>query len=215
MDIKIVKQQADERTAQQEEIRKNQDKAESEFERLFKVSGESDSIWNAKMIEATNQFINDFKEYFEQNGFSTTCGNPFGNNGTITEIEATYSGSKFKLSEINYDGEEMHFSDYDVINERICIALPRVIPNYFVWKDNIAIGKKRLVDMEGTPVYTYKDFIKKLDTSEELKELLEKIEININHFQNAISNASTINLCIYRFKTDSTYRDFKEFIEAV
>ena len=107
MNIEKLKQQADEELAYQDTIKSLQSRAISEFETFFEVMDKSYSLWNDKMKVMVNQFVSDFKSYFEKSGFSVQGKNPFGTSGTITELEATYKTLKFQLSNINYDSEKM------------------------------------------------------------------------------------------------------------
>lgn len=215
MNIDKIKQQADEETARLEKIQTSKRKAIEAFETFFGIMDTSYPLWNAKMKKAVDQFVSDFKDYFAQNGFTVQGQNPFGGSGMITELIATYKGVNFKLSNINYDGEHMYIQNFDDISEEIWIALPTGTPNYFVWKDNLVVGQKRLIDMSKPVKEVYKEFVDTLETEDEIKQLVEKIGINTKHFQESIDNIDTIDLCIHRFNTDDTYKDFKAFIEAV
>lgn len=215
MNIEKLKQQADEQKVQQEKIQACQANAISEFDKFFSVMDKSYPLWNDKMKAAVDRFTEDFKEYFKQNGFEVISQNPFGQGGTITEIEATYKDLKFKLANINYDGEHMYIYNSDNVSAEIWFALSNDTPNYFVWKDNIVIGEKRLVDMNASPLDSYKDFVKKFVTEDEINTLVSKIRINTNHFQAAIDHIADTDLYIHRFGTESTYKDFKELIEEI
>lgn len=215
MNIQEFKKQADKDMAYKEKICTMRNTAILEFEHFFEVMGKSYSLWNAKMKLAVDQFSSCFKGYFEKNGFYVQGQNEFGQNGSVTEIVAKYKGLTFKLSNINYAGEHMYIQDFNDVNEEIWVALPTDVPNYSVWKDNIVVGEKRLVDIDDPVKETYKQFVEKFETEEEIQQLIQKINININHFQDSINAADSIDLCIHRFGTDDTYKNFEELIDKI
>lgn len=215
MNIQEIKKRADEEVDYQEKIRTMQNAAVTKFENFFEVMDKSYTLWNAKMKKIVDQFVIDYKKYFEDNGFEIEdkCSSIQSDN--YGEVTATYKNLKFRLSSVNYDGEHIYISNFDDINEEIWFALPINVPNYFVWKDNLAIGKNRLVDMNGSLKDVYKQFVEKFYSEDEIQQLMNKIEINETHFQDAIDAVDTIELCIYRFGTDEVYKDFGELIEQI
>lgn len=215
MNIDELKREADEKMDYEEKIRTMQSATIKRFEDFFEIMDKSYSIWNAKMKDAVDIFVSDFKEYFKKNGFDVKEQQPYGQGETVTEIAATYKSLIFRLSSINYDSENMYFQGPDDISEEIWIALPNSVPNYYFWKDNIVVGKIRLVDMDGPVKECYKQFVEKFGTEEELLKLVEKININIEHFKESIDVADTIDLCIHRLGKDETYKNFDEFIDKV
>lgn len=215
MNIQELKKQADEDMTNKEKICALRNSAILEFERFFEVMNKSYLLWNAKKKIAVDQFCSSFKRYFVENGFDVKGQNPFGQNGPVTEMVATYKGLTFKLSNINYEHEHMYIQDFNDINEEIWIALPNDVPDYSVWKDNIVVGTKRLVDMDGPVKDIYKQFVEKFETEEEIQQLIRKININIDHFQDAINAVDSIDLCIHRFGTDDTYKNFEELIDII
>lgn len=222
MDMKSLKQQADDEMKKKEEIKLLQEKVISEFKLFFNVSEKSYSLLNLEMQKTVNRFKEDFKNYFEKEGFSIIETNPpvtpnaITDLNTITKIEASYNNLKFVLSNINYESNKMIFTNSQNITEEIWIALPTETPNYYVWKDNIDnISGKRLLDMNGPPQDIYKNFVYQFSTEEDLNKLSNKININISHFQESINNLKSINLCIHKFGTNQTYNNFQELINSI
>lgn len=122
---------------------------------------------------------------------------------------------KFYLTNVNYDDEHIYLNNFDDINEEVWFSLPANVPNYLVWKDNLVIWENRLVDMNGSPKDVYRQFVEKFYSEDEFQQLMQKMEVNVAHFQDAIDNVDTIELCIYRYDTDDAYKDFGEFIEQI
>lgn len=67
-----------------------------------------------------------------------------------------------------------YINNFDDINEEIWFALPANVPNYLVWKDNLVIGEKRLVDMNGPARDVYKKFVEKFCSEDEIQQLIKK-----------------------------------------
>lgn len=215
MNIQELKKQADEEMEYQEKICTMQNEAITKFEHFFEVMDKSYILWNAKMKSVVDQFVADFKKYFKDEGFEIEdkCSSIQSDN--YGEVIVTYKNLKFRLSSVNYDGEHMYIQNFSDITEEIWFALPANVPNYFVWKDNLVIGEKRLVDMNGPVKDVYKQFIEKFVTEDEIQQLMQKIEINVTHFQDAIDVVDSVELCIHRFCTDDTYKNFGELIEQI
>lgn len=215
MNIQELKKQADEEMDYQEKICTMQNEAITKFEHFFKVMDKSYSLWNAKMKNTVDKFVEDFKKYFKDNGFEIEDNCSSIQSDEYGEVIATYKNLKFRLSSVNYDGEHIYLNSSDDISEEIWFALPKNVSNYFIWKDNLVIGETRLVDMNGSPKDVYRQFVEKFYSEDELQQLMQKIEVNVAHFQDAIDNVDTIELCIHRFDTDDVYKDFGELIEQI
>lgn len=59
------------------------------------------------------------------------------------------------------------------------------------------------------------NFVDYYSTKKELQEVIEKVQININHFRNSLKDIDEYNYCIYKFGTDETYNVFQEFIDSI
>lgn len=215
MNIQELKKQADEEMDYQEKICTMQNEAITKFEHFFKVMDKSYSLWNAKMKNAVDKFVEDFKKYFKDNGFEIEDNCSSIQSDEYGEVIATYKNLKFRLSNVNYDGEHIYLNSSDDISEEIWFALPKNVSNYFIWKDKLVIGETRLVDMNDSPKDVYRQFVEKFYSEDELQQLMQKIEVNVVHFQDAIDNVDTIELCMYRFDSDDVYKDFGELIEQI
>lgn len=217
MDLSKIKQKADEEKAIQIEIEKMKKEAIEKFDAMFAKMKNSYNLWNAKMKVTVDKFIEAYKEYFMTNGFKIQVNNPFVKEALVGgEIIATYETAIFKLSGINYDGEHMYIQNFD---ENLCIefwiSLPKSVPNYLVWKDNVNVSGKDTSQYGNNAIEGYKDFVNSFNTIKELTEVINKIEINIRHFSEATERINDIELIIHKFGTDTEYKDFKELWDSV
>lgn len=217
MDLSKIKQKAEEEKAMQIEIDKMKKEAIEKFDTMFVIMKNSYNLWNAKMKEAVDKFIEAYKEYFTDNGFKMQVNNPFVKDALVGgEIIATYETATFKLSGINYEGEHMYIQNFD---ENLCIefwiGLPKDVPNYLVWKDNVNVSGKDTSHYGKNAIEGYKEFVNAFNTIQELTKVISKIEINIRHFSEAAERVNDIELVIYKFGTDTEYKDFKELWDSV
>lgn len=215
MNIQDLKKQADEEMDYQEKLCTMRNEAITKFECFFEVMDKSYSLWNAKMKNAVDKFVEDFKKYFKDNGFEIEDNCSSIRTDKYGEVIATYKNLKFRLSSVNYDGQEIYINNFVDISEEICFAVPRNVPNYFAWKDNLVIGQNRLIDMDGSPKDVYRQFVEKFCSEDEIQQLMKKIEINVSHFQEAINAIDSIELYIHRTGTDDVYNNFGELIEQI
>ncbi len=215
MNIQDLKKQADEEMDYQEKLCTMRNEAITKFECFFEVMDKSYSLWNAKMKNAVDKFVEDFKKYFKDNGFEIEDNCSSIRSDKYGEVIATYKNLKFRLSSVNYDGQEIYINNFDDISEEICFAVPRNVPNYFAWKDNLVIGQNRFIDMDGSPKDVYRQFVEKFCSEDEIQQLMKKIEINVSHFQEAINAIDSIELYIHRTGTDDVYNNFGELIEQI
>lgn len=217
MDIEKIKQQADEKKNQQDEILKLQVLAEKDFNYFFEVSNKCFSLWKDKLEMTVSQFTKDFINYFKQNDFEIKFGNEFGYTTTITTtttiIEADYNGSKIVLSKINYLNGKMSITNFDGNTEDICITLPPGATNYFYWKESKVLGDDLVSETAGPYKNTYKEFVKKFDSLEKIDELSKQIKIHVDHFQKGIDEVNTAEFYVFRTKDNKAYRSFNEFIK--
>lgn len=185
------------------------------FNEFFDVMEKSSPLWNDKMKKSVDKFICDFVRYMKKNEFDVDCANPQITKNDYKRINATYHNRNISLDALNYDGEKMFLMVGDVCAAEFCFDLPNRAPRYRYWKDNITVSGKSIHDFGQFVNLAYKDFVDYYNTKEELQEVIEKVQVNINHFNDSIKDIDKYDYCISKFGTEETYNGFQEFIDNV
>ena len=217
MDLDRIKQKADTDKVKQMEIENKKNEAIEKFDSMFDIMSKSYNLWNGKMKVAVDKFVETYKQTLMNNGFDVKIDNPFVKDALVGgDIIATYEDATFRLSGINYEGEHMYIQNF---SEDLCIEfwirLPKKVPNYLVWKDNVQVSGKDTSHYGSNAIEGYKNFVNQFNTMGELEEVINKIDINIKHFSDAIEKVNEIDLVIHKFGTDAEYKDFNEFWDSV
>lgn len=185
------------------------------FNEFFDVMGKSSPLWNDKMKKSVDEFIRDFVSYMKKNEFDVDCRNPQITEADYKRVNATYHGKNISLDALNYDGEKMYLMIGNNCAAEFWFDLPNGAPRYRYWKDNITVSGKSTHDFGQFVNMAYKDFVDYYNTKEELQEVIEKVQININHFNDSIKDIDKYDYCINKFGTEETYNGFQEFIDSV
>lgn len=215
MNLDKFKKDADMESVTELEIADLKKKAIEKFNEFFDVMNKSSPLWNDKMKKSVNEFIHDFVKYMKKNGFSIDCSNPEITESEYKKINATYRNKNISLNSLNYDGEKIYLMVGDDCAAEFWFDLPDEAPRYRYWKDNITVSGKSTHDFGQFANLSYKDFVDYYNTKEELLEIIEKVKININHFNDSIKDINKYDYCIHKFGTEETYNGFQEFIDSI
>lgn len=185
------------------------------FNEFFDVMGKSSTLWNDKMKKTVDEFIRDFINYMKKNGFDVDRAIPHITENDCIRINATYHDRNIYLDALNYNGENMYLMVGDVCAAEFWFDLPKGAPRYRYWKDNITVSGKSTHDFGEFANLAYKDFVDYYNTKEELQEVIEKVQININHFNDSIKDIDKYDYYVNKFGAEETYNGFQEFIDSV
>lgn len=216
MDLERIKQKADADKVNQMEIDNKKKEAIEKFDTMSEIMSKSYNLWNGKMKVAVDKFVESYKQTLMTSGFDVKIDNPFVKDALVgRDIIATYEDATFKLSDINYEGEHMYIQNFDDLCIEFWIRLPKKVPNYLVWKDSVKVSGKFASDYGSNTIEGYKNFVNQFNTMGELEEVINKIDINIKHFSDAIEQVNEIDLVVHKFGTDDEYKDFNEFWDSI
>lgn len=215
MNLDKFKKNADMEDVTKAEIEDLKRIAIEKFNEFFDVMGKSSPLWNDKMKKTVDEFIRDFVNYMKENGFDVDCENPQITENDYKRINATYHDRNICLDALNYDGEKIVLMIGNAFATEFWFDLPNEAPRYHCWKDNITVSGKSTHDFGQFANVVYKDFVDYYTTKEELQEVIEKVQININHFNDSIKDIDKYDYCIKKFGTEETYKGFQEFIDSV
>ena len=215
MNLEKIKRDADMEIIIEKEIVDLKKIAIEKFGEFFEVMGESYLLWNLKMKKSVDKFIYDFVKYMKENGFDVDCEKPQITENDYKTINAIYHNQNISLRDLNYDGEKVYLMVGNICAAEIWFDLPDKAPRYRFWKDNITVSGKSIHDFGESVALAYKSFVDYYNTKEELQEVVKKVQINIDHFNEAIKDIDKYDYCINKFGTDETYHGFQEFIDNV
>lgn len=215
MNLDKFKKDADMEVVAKTEIAGLKTMAIEKFDEFFDVMGKSSPLWNGKMKKSVDKFIHDFVNYMKKNGFDVDCRTPQITENDDKRINAIYHDRNISLDGLNYDGEKMFLMVGDDCAAEFWFDLPNGTPRYCCWKDNITVSGKNVHDFGEFVNLAYRDFVNYYNTKEELQEIIEKVQININHFNDSIKDIDKYDYCINKFGTEETYNGFQEFIDSV
>lgn len=215
MNLDKIKRETDFNETNENEIKELKKNAIHKFEDFFKISKESYSLWEEKMRKSVDKFVSDFAKYMVENGFTVDCVNPEITESNYPEINAQYKTKNISLDSLNYEGEKMYFMNDRNCNAEFWFDLPDSAPRYLYWKDNIVVSGKRLTDFGKTTDLSYQAFVDSFNTKEELQEIIKKLQINIEHFEDSIKDIDKYNFCIYKFGEEKKYMNFSEFVDSI
>lgn len=215
MNFEEFKKTADMEVVKETEIANLKKVAIEKFEEFFEIMGKSTPLWDSKMKKSVDKFIDDFVQYMKKNGFAVDCEKPQITENDYKTINATYSNKNISLDGLNYEGEHIFLMIGEECVAEFWFDLPKEAPRYRYWKDNITVTGKNIHDFGENINISYKHFVDYYSTKKELQEVIEKVQININHFRNSLKDIDEYNYCIYKFGIDETYNVFQEFIDSI
>lgn len=215
MNLDEFKKKTDAEVVEKEIIEREKEDIIAQFESFLSISRESGQAWRKKEKLAVDKFISEYIEYMKNNGFDVDNCAPHISEENYPHITSTYKGKKITLSSINYDGEKMYLNTDEKCVAEFWFALPDDAPRYRYWKDLICVNGKRFIDFGDDAKSTYIPFINSFNTKNELDEVKHKIQINIEHFSDAVRDIDKYDICIHKWGTDDTYMNFSDFINSI
>ncbi|WP_313258184.1 hypothetical protein [Lacrimispora sp.] len=215
MNLNEFKKEADIEEQEKLLVEKMKEDAISEFKSFLSISHKSGDAWKKKEILYVNQFISDYVKYMKNNGFTVDHDTVEISEENYPSIVSDYKGKQIILSSLNYDGEKIYLNSKEKCVAEFWVDLPTDAPRYRYWKDLLVVNGKSYVDFMNNANEPYIQFINSFNTENEMKELRDKIKVNVEHSSNSLCDIESIKLCIHKFGTNDTYKDFSDFIENV
>ncbi len=209
MDMKKFKEIAEKGEEDKKEILSLKVEAKQKFKDFFQVMSESDNIYREKKEKFVNQFIEDFIKTMEKEGLSIK------KEFDIGIVSAEYNDRIIEIRDINYERDKFYLCIDGECNTEFWVTLPPTSPDYEVWKDNIVICGKELSDFSNNLFDAYENFVDYFQTKEEIKEIIKKVQINIDHFSESIKDADKCDYCIQKWGTEEIYKNFNGFFESI
>lgn len=215
MNLDKFKEEADLEIVSQKEIAELKNKAIIKFEEFFAYCSKSAPLWNEKMKKSVDAFISDFVRCMEDNGFTLDCCCPKITENNYPSIKAQYKDKFISLEALNYDGEKI-----DLMTDQDCKAefwfdLPADAPRYRYWADNITVSGRNIHDFGEKANLSYKAFVDSFNTKDELQKVIEKIQVNIEHFKKSIEDIDEYEFVIIKFGDEKVYNKFQDFFESI
>lgn len=215
MNLDKLKKDADMEAITEKEISELKETALDKFEEFFQAMEKSTPLWNLKMKKSVDKFVYDFVKYMKENAFDVDYEKPQITENAYKRITATYHNKNIILDSLNYDGEKIFLLLGNACVAEFWFDLPKEAPRYLFWKDNIIVSGKSTHDFGGFVSQSFKAFVNYYNTKEELQEVIKKVQINIDHFNDSLKDIDKYDYCINKFGTDETYNGFQEFIDSV
>lgn len=215
MNLDKFKADVDLEIASKEEINELKNKAIIKFEEFFEYGSKSAPLWNEKMKKSVDAFVGDFVRYMESNEFTVDCCHPQITEDDYPSIKAKYKDKTILLESLNYDGEKIYLMANQDCKAEFWFDLPSDAPRYLYWKDNITVSGRNINDFGGNSNLAYKPFVNSFSSKDELQEIIEKIQINIDHFKKSIEDIDKYDFVIKKFGDEKVYNEFQDFFESI
>ncbi|MEM1486413.1 hypothetical protein V6615_16360 (plasmid) [Oscillospiraceae bacterium PP1C4] len=206
MNIATIKAQADAKELEKQELEQirlniletvhtHEEKAESFYK-----------IWDKKMCDAFDYFIEEYKSWFITHGFTLNALSP-------TVLDATYKTETFRLFDLNSNGEKMNF--VKVENFSFCVDFRLDSPdNTRCWR-NIVVDGIRDIDNCTDYKVDYNKFLSQFHTKKQLDEVSLKLQANIEQLESSWSTLKDAKICIITYKDNRAYTSVADFIDSI
>lgn len=215
MNLDKFKADVDLESTSKEEINDLKNKAIIKFDEFFAYCSKSAPLWNEKMKKSVDAFTSDFVRCMESNGLVVDCCNPKITEDDYPSIKAKYKDKTISLESLNYDGEKIYLMTNQDCKAEFWFDLPSDAPRYRYWKDSITVNGRNIHDFLVKENLSYKAFVDSFDTKDELQEIIEKVQINIEHFKKSIEDIDKYDFVINKFGDEKVYHEFQDFFESI